>query len=225
MVQCFDRLAPDDPLRRQHVLEQRRGLGVSAPTPLYVLRIEPKTRRVVVGPGSSLPERGLVVEDRPKPEPGPGEALVKVAACGLCHTDLHYLDHGVPTAAQPPIILGHEPSGVVESLGAGATAVAEGQRVLVPAVISCGVCETCLRGRANLCPKMEMFGNHRDGAFAEYVTCPAHELVPLPDDFPLEEAALLSDGVTTDDVIKRLLGDVSADSEVRSSTKVPAHAS
>lgn len=142
-------------------------------------------------------DEGIRVEERPVPEPAPGEALVKVSACGLCHTDLHYLDHGVPTAMAPPIILGHEPSGVVERLGAGATAVTEGQRVLVPAVISCGVCEVCCRGRANLCPKMQMFGNHRDGAFAEYVTCPAHELIPLPDGFPLEEAALLSDGVTT----------------------------
>jgi threonine dehydrogenase-like Zn-dependent dehydrogenase len=141
--------------------------------------------------------RGLEFEERPVPEPGPGEALVRVVACGVCHTDLHYLDHGVPTAKPPPLVLGHEASGTVEALGPGAAGLSIGQAVLVPAVIACGTCEACGAGRANLCAAMEMFGNHRDGAFAEFVTCPAHELVPLPTDVPLAEAALLSDGVTT----------------------------
>ena len=63
-------------------------------------------------------ERGLVMEDRPIPEPGPGEALVQVTACGVCHTDLHYLDHGVPTAKAPPLVLGHEASGTVAKVTA-----------------------------------------------------------------------------------------------------------
>ncbi|EQD52598.1 Alcohol dehydrogenase GroES-like domain protein, partial [mine drainage metagenome] len=70
--------------------------------------------RAAIFHGSGRP---LVVGEVPRPVPGPGEALVKVAACGFCHTDLHYRDHAVPTAKPPPLILGHEISGVVEELG------------------------------------------------------------------------------------------------------------
>ena len=138
-----------------------------------------------------------MLEDRPVPEPRVGEALVRVVACGVCHTDLHYLDHGVATAKPPPLILGHEVAGIVERLGPGASAPAPGTPVVVPAVVSCGRCEACGTGRGNLCATLEMFGNHRDGGFAEYVTAPASELVPLPPDLPLEDAALIADGVTT----------------------------
>ncbi len=143
------------------------------------------------------PGKDLSIEERPLPEPAAGEARVRVVACGVCHTDLHYVDHGVPTAKPPPIILGHEASGTVDSLGPGTTGPPPGSRVLVPAVVSCGQCEACGLGRGNLCPGMQMFGNHRDGAFAEFVLVPARELVPVPADLPLEEAALLADGVTT----------------------------
>ncbi|MCI0342655.1 MAG: zinc-binding dehydrogenase [Planctomycetales bacterium] len=139
----------------------------------------------------------LALEERPLPEPAPGDARVRVVACGVCHTDLHYVDHGVPTAKPPPIVLGHEASGTVDALGEGTLGPPLGSRVLVPAVVSCGRCEACGLGRGNLCPEMQMFGNHRDGAFAEFVLAPARELVPVPADLPLEEAALLADGVTT----------------------------
>ena len=76
----------------------------------------------------------LAVQEVPDPAPGLGELLVRVAACGVCHTDLHYLDHGTPTFKKPPLILGHEISGTVAGLGAGVSGWQEGDRVLLPAV-------------------------------------------------------------------------------------------
>ena len=150
--------------------------------------------RAAVFPG---PGRPLVVEEVPRPVPGSGEALVKVAACGFCHTDLHYLDSGVPTVKPPPLILGHEISGVVEELGPGTHGRSVGDRVLVPSVLPCGNCEVCRLGRGNICPHLTMPGNHIDGGFAEYVRVPARDLVPLPLDLDLERSAVISDALTT----------------------------
>jgi alcohol dehydrogenase, propanol-preferring len=150
--------------------------------------------RAAVFHGSGRP---LVVGEVVRPIPGPGDALVKVAACGFCHTDLHYLDHGVPTAKSPPLILGHEISGVVEELGPGSTARSVGDRVLVPSILPCGNCEYCRSGRGNICPHLEMPGNHIDGGFAEYVRVPARDLVPLPAELDLERSAVIADALTT----------------------------
>ncbi|MEE9164064.1 MAG: zinc-binding dehydrogenase [Thermoplasmata archaeon] len=136
---------------------------------------------------------GLRVEEVESPKPDVGEVLVRVAACGICRTDLHYL-HGVPTFKKPPLILGHEISGVVEAPEDGPL---QGQRVLLPPVIPCGHCEYCQAGRGTLCRRMVMLGNHRDGGFAEYVTIPATAVFPLPDGVPLEEGSILSDAFST----------------------------
>ncbi len=141
--------------------------------------------------------KNLVVRDVPKPAAGPGEIVVKVAACGVCHTDLHYTDHGVPTAKKPPIILGHEASGIVDEVGAGVTAWKKGDRVLLPAVLTCGACELCRVGRENICLNMAMFGNHIDGAFAEFVKAPAKDAIPLPAALPLEESCIVADAGST----------------------------
>ncbi len=141
--------------------------------------------------------KGLEIKDVPVPEPAAGEARVKVAACGLCHTDLHYLDHGVPTFKKPPIILGHEPAGHIDALGAGVTNLKVGQAVLVPAVLTCGECTLCRTGRSNICEKMQMMGNHIDGAFAEYVCVRARDLIPLPAGLDPVEASIVADAVTT----------------------------
>jgi 6-hydroxycyclohex-1-ene-1-carbonyl-CoA dehydrogenase len=141
--------------------------------------------------------RGVAVEEWPTPSPGAGEALVKVAACGVCHTDLHYVDHGTPTFKKPPIVLGHEVAGTVIGLEAGGRGVAEGDRVLIPAVLSCGRCRSCREGRENICERGQMLGNHVDGGYAEYVTVPADQLVPLPDQIPLVEGAVIADALTT----------------------------
>ena len=92
----------------------------------------------------------LTVEEVPDPEPSADEVLIRVAACGVCHTDLHYVDHGTPTFKAPPMILGHEVSGVIEAAGAETEGFAPGDRVLAAAVLSCGTCEACRVGRDNI---------------------------------------------------------------------------
>jgi 6-hydroxycyclohex-1-ene-1-carbonyl-CoA dehydrogenase len=139
----------------------------------------------------------LSIEDVPAPEPQAGEVVMRVAACGLCHTDLHYLDHGVRTFKAPPIILGHEAAGTVARLGSGVSGLAPGDRVLAPSVWACGRCRFCRAGRENLCVDLVMPGNHTQGAFAEYLAVPAKELVRLPPDLPLERACVIADAVST----------------------------
>jgi 6-hydroxycyclohex-1-ene-1-carbonyl-CoA dehydrogenase len=140
---------------------------------------------------------GLKLEDIPVPEITADQILVKVAACGVCHTDLHYIEHGVPTFKKPPIVLGHEASGIVDKAGANVTNVKEGQRVLIPAVLTCGRCAACRQGRENICSAMTMLGNHFDGAYAEYVAVPAKDVLDLPESIPLEEASIIADAIST----------------------------
>lgn len=147
---------------------------------------------VLAAPGRSLEESEL-----PVPEPGPGESRVKVVACGLCHTDLHYLDHGVATAKTPPLVLGHEISGVVDAVGAGPSSLAPGAPVLVPALLPCGRCGYCRSGHENLCPEALMPGNHIDGGFAEYLTVPSKDLVPLPQGIDPVAGCIIADAMTT----------------------------
>jgi 6-hydroxycyclohex-1-ene-1-carbonyl-CoA dehydrogenase len=142
-------------------------------------------------------DQPLTVEDVPVPEPGPGEVRVQVAGCGVCHTDLHYVDHGTPTFKPPPIILGHEIAGTVDALGEGVGRFTVGDRVLIVAVTSCGSCEACRTGRENICENSGMFGNHRDGGYAEFVTAPAKDVYPLPEEIPLVEGSIIADAVTT----------------------------
>ena len=143
------------------------------------------------------PDMPLRVEDAPMPAVDAGEVLVKVAACGLCHTDLHYIDHGVPTVKTPPMILGHETSGTVVLSGTAAGAIKEGDRVLLPAILTCGRCAACRYGRENICQHMRMFGNDVDGAYAEYVKAPAKDVFILPPEIPLVEGCIIADAVTT----------------------------
>jgi 6-hydroxycyclohex-1-ene-1-carbonyl-CoA dehydrogenase len=143
------------------------------------------------------PHTPLKVKEVPVPEPGADEVLVKVSACGLCHTDLHYIDHGVPTAKQPPLILGHEAAGVVAQVGSRVEHLKERDRVLLPAILPCGHCPACRAGRENICQQMKMFGNDIDGAYAEYVAAPAKDLFALPAEIPLIEGCIIADAVTT----------------------------
>ncbi len=143
------------------------------------------------------PNQPLKVEEVPTPKPGAGEILVKVAACGVCHTDMHYIDHGVPTFKKPPMILGHEASGTVAELGEGVTNWKTDDRVLLPAVLSCGTCRQCRIGRENICQHMQMFGNHVDGSYAEYVLAPAKDALAMPEDVPLIEGSIIADAIST----------------------------
>ena len=138
----------------------------------------------------------LKIEDVSTPEIGPEDALIKIAACGVCHTDLHYLE-GVPTFKKPPLILGHEASGIATKVGEKVTNVKEKDRVLIPPVLTCGTCYNCRIGRENLCRNIVMIGNSIDGAYAEYTKIPAKDLIKLPTEIPLEEASIISDAMST----------------------------
>lgn len=146
--------------------------------------------------------------DREVHAPGAGQVLVRVAACGVCHTDLGFFYDGVRTRHPLPLTLGHEISGVVELAGAGAEHLA-GQAVVVPAVIPCGTCDVCARGLGNVCPKQVFPGNDLHGGFATHVVVPAHGLCVVPGyagdaDAPLGESgvslrelSVLADAVST----------------------------
>ncbi|MCK7489133.1 MAG: zinc-binding dehydrogenase [Anaerotruncus sp.] len=137
----------------------------------------------------------LVIEEVSTPQVGENEVLVKVVACGVCHSDLHYIDHGISTFKKPPIILGHEASGIVEESGTPDFEV--GDRVLLPAVFSCGECDYCKSGRDNICRKMIMLGNSIDGAYAQYIKVPAQDVLLMPDEIPLEEGCIIADAIST----------------------------
>jgi 6-hydroxycyclohex-1-ene-1-carbonyl-CoA dehydrogenase len=143
------------------------------------------------------PDRPLSIEQVPTPTVGPGQVLIRVAGCGVCHTDLHYIDHGTPTFKAPPLILGHEISGTVEALGEGVTNLAVADRVLTVAVTSCGWCEACREGRENICAHGQMLGNNIDGGFAEYVLAAAKDTYVLPGEVPLVEGSIIADAITT----------------------------
>lgn len=115
-----------------------------------------------------------------RPHPGPGEVLVKNMFCGICGTDVH-ISHGEPGSADvtPPVVLGHEYSGVIEELGPGVEALAVGDHVTIDPNIYCGQCEYCRGGKKQLCPSMQAIGVTRDGGFAQYSLVPAAQAFRL----------------------------------------------
>lgn len=137
--------------------------------------------------------RTLRIEDRPMPCPKPGEVRIRVAAVGVCGSDVHYYQHGKigTQTVQYPTLLGHEPSGIVEAVGEG-VGMAVGTRVAVEPAVPCGHCPQCLEGRSNICPHVRFLGTPPiDGILAEYHCMPAHACIPIPDSMSLIEAALL----------------------------------
>ena len=143
------------------------------------------------------PNQPLKIEEVEKPKINADEILVKVAACGVCNTDMHYIDHGVPTFKTPPMILGHEPSGTVAEVGGDVQKFQVGDRVLIPPVFSCGYCDNCRLGKENICLNMLMLGNHMDGAYAQYTKVPAKDCQHLPEDLPIEESSIIADAIST----------------------------
>jgi D-arabinose 1-dehydrogenase-like Zn-dependent alcohol dehydrogenase len=136
------------------------------------------------------------VEDVPIPEPGPGEVLVKVAYCGICHSDLSLINGTFP-AQRPVVTQGHEASGTIATLGPDVTGWAEGDRVIVAAARPCGACPNCLRGDATHCLRTKLMAFAYDGAWAEYTVAQTAGLTRVPDNVPLEQAAILADAVST----------------------------
>lgn len=140
----------------------------------------------------------LVIEDVPTPDPGPGQILVKVEACGVCHTDLHASDGDWPVKPSPPFIPGHEGVGVVAALGKGVNSVKEGDRVGVPWLHSaCGCCKHCISGWETLCSRQQNTGYSLNGGFAEYCLADPGFVGHIPKDLGFAPAApILCAGVT-----------------------------
>jgi threonine dehydrogenase-like Zn-dependent dehydrogenase len=138
----------------------------------------------------------VVVEDVPIPVPGPGEVLVKVAYCGICHSDLSLINGTFP-AQLPVVIQGHEASGTIAKLGPDVTGWAEGDRVVVPAGRPCMACPNCRRGDVTNCLRTQLMAFAYDGAWAEYTVAQAVGLTRIPDNVGLEQAAILADAVST----------------------------
>jgi alcohol dehydrogenase, propanol-preferring len=146
----------------------------------------------------------LRVEEIAKPEPGPGEIVVKIEASGLCHTDIHAAHGDWPVKPKLPFIPGHEGVGVVEMVGPGVTEVKEGDRVAIPWLgYACGTCEYCVSGWETLCEKQLNTGYFLDGAYAEYAKAFARYVGKVPANVkPLEAAPLTCAGVTTYKAVK-----------------------
>jgi 2-desacetyl-2-hydroxyethyl bacteriochlorophyllide A dehydrogenase len=142
------------------------------------------------GPGTPIR-----IEEVPYPEPGPDDVVVRVAACGVCGSDLHFLeDMPLPTS---PITLGHEPAGVIESVGGEVDGWAVGDRVAIHPGTGCGSCPACRSGHPMSCASLICPGLHIDGAFAEAVRIPGKSLVHVPDGVDLAAAAVATDCVAT----------------------------
>jgi 6-hydroxycyclohex-1-ene-1-carbonyl-CoA dehydrogenase len=137
------------------------------------------------------------LNESPLPIPGENEALVKIAGCGVCHTDLSFWHYGVKTKKELPLTLGHEISGVVI---AGKDQWI-GKNVIIPAVLPCGECELCQKGRSNMCQKQLMPGNDFHGGFATHIKVPARFLCPIPDQlltrYSLEKLSVIADAIST----------------------------
>lgn len=145
------------------------------------------------------------VDEVPRPHPGPGEAVIRVTLTTICGTDLHIVRGEYPV--RPGLVIGHEPVGVIDELGAGVTGYAVGDRVLIGAITPCGQCLACLSGKLSQCGHGAgyeaiggwRFGNTIDGAQAEYLLVPHAQanLAKIPDDVTDEQVVLLADIAST----------------------------
>ncbi len=149
----------------------------------------------------------VVIEEIATPEPGAGEVLIKIVACGVCHSDLH-LAAGEWELLKPitklPLVLGHEVTGAISSIGEGVTGFEIGDRVGVPWLhYTCGECEFCQTRRETLCVKQQVTGCTVDGGFAEFIKAKASHTVKLPDNLSFAEVApLLCAGLTVHKALK-----------------------
>jgi L-iditol 2-dehydrogenase len=139
--------------------------------------------------------RHLELADLPMPTPGSDEVLIRVAACGICGSDVHGYD-GSSGRRIPPLVMGHEAAGTIETVGSAVKNFAPGDRVTFDSTVYCGECANCRRGDINLCDRRQVLGvscgdYRRAGAFAQFVAVPARILHRLPENLPFAEAALL----------------------------------
>jgi L-iditol 2-dehydrogenase len=151
--------------------------------------LERRTMKAFAKLGREPGEAGL--RELPEPDLSPGEALLRVAACGVCGSDLHaYRSDPGYEWMEPPTILGHEFAGTVEAVGDGVEEIKPGDRVVVVAIQGCGRCETCLLGSTHLCLQRRIIGLNYDGGMSEQVVVAERHLVRVPDSIDLKLAAL-----------------------------------
>ena len=139
-----------------------------------------------------LVERGKPLELRDVPEVplGNDDVTVAVRAAGICRSDVHYRS-GFPKVGPLPLTLGHEVAGVIAAVGPAVRDVAEGDRVCIHYQVGCGTCDYCERGFEQFCATGKMIGNGRPGGYAERITVPARNIVSVPDEVPLDHAAVM----------------------------------
>ncbi|CAG0985634.1 L-iditol 2-dehydrogenase [Myxococcaceae bacterium] len=155
--------------------------------------MSPRSMRAARFHGGSI---GLRIDEVPWPEPGPQDVVVRVRACGICGSDVHFLE-GMPVPAPLPVTLGHEPAGIVEAIGSEVRDWKPGDRVAVHLGIGCGSCATCKGDNPTACRQIRSPGLHFDGAFADAIRVPQSCLVRVPDGVSLTAAALATDCVTS----------------------------
>jgi 2-desacetyl-2-hydroxyethyl bacteriochlorophyllide A dehydrogenase len=136
------------------------------------------------------PNQPLEAQEVPVPGIGVGDVLVRVRAAGICHSDVHYRA-GVSPAGPLPLTLGHEVAGVVEQVGPEVTGLGIGDRVCLHYMVTCGDCVYCSMGSEQFCTSGQMLGKNRDGGYAEYISVPARNAFPLPDEVPFEQGAIM----------------------------------
>lgn len=145
----------------------------------------------------TAPDADFELVESPFPALEAGDVLVEVAGCGVCHTDISFWHYGVKTRQELPLTLGHEISGTVVA----GDERWMGKKVIIPAVLPCGKCELCLKGRGNICQKQLMPGNDFDGGFASHVKVPAQFLCPVPEQmlekYPLKILSVIADAIST----------------------------
>lgn len=134
--------------------------------------------------------REFELVERDKPRPGPGEAVMRTVATAVCHTDLSIYT-GQHPGVRYPVVMGHESTGIVDSLGEGVSGLEPGAHVIVNPIIACRHCDSCARGATHLCRNSGLFGREVDGSLSSYIKLPAQYLHRLPAAMPLEQATLI----------------------------------
>jgi D-arabinose 1-dehydrogenase-like Zn-dependent alcohol dehydrogenase len=124
------------------------------------------------------------------PQVGARDVLIRISAAGICHSDAHYRA-GVSPVKSSPLTLGHEVAGTVEKAGADVVRFADGERVCVHYLVTCGHCVFCEAGTEQFCTAAQMIGKHRDGGYAEFIIVPERSVFHLPDEIPFEQGAIL----------------------------------
>ncbi len=132
----------------------------------------------------------LVDSEIPAPAPGDDDVVVRVRAAGICHSDVHYRN-GVSATGPLPITPGHEVAGTIETIGGRVSGFSPGDRVALHYMVTCGLCEYCLRGAEQFCATGRMIGKHVDGGYAELICIPARGVVRLPESVAFEHAAVM----------------------------------